>query len=431
MLRITSKEVLEKIAKESGFMVRSSKITPSIFLDSVFFDNLDNCASLRRHSIATALNHNTSVSKQAFDKRFNPSAVKFMKSIFDKVYNSNCNSHSVANKYKSVFSEIRIMDSTEFRIPASLSNHYPGYGGKGREAIAQLQFEYEITGKSITKLTLGNALLSDVSEGLKHLDKIPENSLLIRDLGYFNLNVYKQLEVKNIYYISRLKPQLKIYVNDADGIRLLTYKEIINKLNKTKKKYLDLKVYIGKEQMHQVRLIASKLTKEQRNRRLKRFRERKGVKLSELDKISSQLNLFVTNVTEEMCMPSEIYQLYKIRWQIELIFKVWKSILKIHSFHSMNHRRFECYMIGKLLWIMLNWRLLNLFNGNRENDFSYYKLTSTIRQEGVRLRVLLNYQKSLLKEWLIDIYVICNKFNLVEYKQGTEKLSELLKLVND
>jgi hypothetical protein len=66
-----------------------------------------------------------------------------------------------------------------------VADSFPGYGGTGREAIVQVQFEYEILGGKVTQLTVGSALNSDYIEGMKHLDKVPSKALLIRDLGYF------------------------------------------------------------------------------------------------------------------------------------------------------------------------------------------------------------------------------------------------------
>jgi len=47
-----------------------------------------------------------------------------------------------------------------------------------------------------------------------------------------------------------------------------------------------------------------------------------------------------------------------LRWQIELIFKIWKSIGKIHEVKKVKQHRLECYVYAKLIFIVLGWQLL-------------------------------------------------------------------------
>ena len=44
-----------------------------------------------------------------------------------------------------------------------------------------------------------------------------------------------------------------------------------------------------------------------------------------------------------------LHILYKIRWQIELVFKTWKSIVSIHKIKSAKIERLMCEVYGKLI----------------------------------------------------------------------------------
>ncbi|MCP4458818.1 MAG: transposase [Cytophagales bacterium] len=83
---------------------------------------------------------------------------------------------------------------------------------------------------------------------------------------------------------------------------------------------MDLEVYIGNEIKHPVRLIAHKLDEKQTNKRVNKTRGKKR-KALEKGEPMSQLNVFVTNVPASICSAQQLYELYTIRWQIELIFK--------------------------------------------------------------------------------------------------------------
>ncbi len=133
--------------------------------------------------------------------------------------------------------------------------------------------EYEVFSHKITQLHIGNSLESDRSEGIRHIDDIPKKSLILRDLGYYTLDIYKQLEQRELFYISRLHSQIKIYIKTGRGFEIITHQMILEKL--ADEKYIDLEVYIGKQAKHPVRLVANKLDEQQTSRRIKRASVRK------------------------------------------------------------------------------------------------------------------------------------------------------------
>jgi hypothetical protein len=47
---------------------------------------------------------------------------------------------------------------------------------------------------------------------------------------------------------------------------------------------------------------------------------------------SKQYMTLVTNLDREIFPPSDVYQIYRLRWQIELLFKEWKSYCNLHAF---------------------------------------------------------------------------------------------------
>lgn len=40
----------------------------------------------------------------------------------------------------------------------------------------------------------------------------------------------------------------------------------------------------------------------------------------------------VTNLDRDLFPPSDVYQIYRLRWQVELLFKEWKSYCNLHAF---------------------------------------------------------------------------------------------------
>jgi len=69
-------------------------------------------------------------------------------------------------------------------------------------------------------------------------------------------------------------------------------------------------------------------------------------------------------VPQEVLNARNIHKAYTLRWQIELIFKIWKSIGGIHKIKKMKIARFESYLYAKLLWLIVNWQIvwkINIF----------------------------------------------------------------------
>ena len=61
----------------------------------------------------------------------------------------------------------------------------------------------------------------------------------------------------------------------------------------------------------------------------------------------------LTNAPIELLSFSECFLLYGVRWQIELLFKLWKSHGKLGHSNSKNKWRILCELYCKLLAVMV------------------------------------------------------------------------------
>lgn len=422
--KFVSDERIEAIAKASSFKKRKSVISPKAFLDVVFFCNNGKSPSLSEYSIDLAHHHGVSVSKQALDKRFNENTKQMLTGLLQEVLTQQIAHNSEKTISSCWFTDIRIMDSSEFKVSKKVADTFPGYGGEGREASVQIQFEYQLLGSKVTEISIGSSRDSDSIEGMKNIEKVPPKTLLLRDLGYFSPKVFKELSSKGIYFISRAKSQWNFYILKDGEYSLLSTASIISLLKEKKERYLDMDVYVGEKTRTKVRLVANLLTEEQKQKRLRKKSANRKLGTDVLEAIG--LNLFVTNVEREKCTASQIYDLYTLRWQVELVFKTWKSVMRLHKIHPVNATRLECIILIKLLWVMLNWTFLNHLKNLTQKDLSFHKLVNTLqgRSKVLTLPVLQNSHR--LIEWLTDLYRISKEFHEKEYKKGRKKVSDIL-----
>ena len=237
-------------------------------MNTLFFSNAQNCPTLSEYSIDLEYHSSKRVTKQAIDKRFNERTKLMLTKLLEQIISSQIKRKSTLNNAH--FNEVRIMDSTEFIVSKNLADSFPGYGGTGREAIAQVQLEYELLGGKVTELSLGSALIADAKAGMKNIAQVPPKTLLIRDLGYFSPKAFKEISMHGVYFISRAKAQWSMYEKQDGQLRKVTIEDIKARLNEQGRKYLDMEVLVGRETLTPVRLIANLLTRDQTRKRIKK-----------------------------------------------------------------------------------------------------------------------------------------------------------------
>jgi hypothetical protein len=259
------------------------------------------------------------------------------------------------------FNRIRVKDSTRFSVPKEYASIYKGQGGIGTAAQISIQYEYDLlTGKPII-LELTSACRNDQQDSKETLDNIEKDDLLIRDLAYTSQNYIQHITSKKAYYLNRLNPKWKIYDKHGSQIDL-------SKISKRLNKYslplieLDAHIEIEKELLH-TRLIVSRVNHQTYNKRLAKAQiaaASKGYQLSNKFKTCAALNLFITNIPRQWLKAEQVRSAYSLRWQIELIFKVWKSQANINKVKTMKLQRFQCQLLARLLWILLHWKMLGI-----------------------------------------------------------------------
>ena len=100
----------------------------------------------------------------------------------------------------------------------------------------------------------------------------------------------------------------------------------------------------------------------------------------------------MTNTTEKQIPYKMVQNIYRIRWSIELVFKTWKSILKIHKSNvKVNQYRVKVELYAKLILAVITHKVYQkniaiLAKDNKE--LSLHKLTDLFE----RNKLLIKYQ---------------------------------------
>jgi hypothetical protein len=369
--RCFSKDDIEEIARETGFVKRKGKINACDFICLCSFMDVE----VARNTLVTLCTKLSSkigivISSQALDQRLNERCVEFLKKIFEKLLcQTITNNTCIQSIWDEYFKRIRILDSTSFQVPENYKNTYPGSGGCSQPSGVKIQLEYELKSGNLINLAVGAGSGNDNIFGSKIRETIKSGDIILRDLGYFSFEDFLDVEKREAFYISRLKPNIAVYIesNDIEYYKNGTTKKSslfkriyiseIMKQMRDGEHYEINDVYIGTEKKLKTRLILYKLTKDQlgkRSRKCEKNAKKKGIKKSDNTIQLLGISIYITNVKQEVLTAEQVNDFYSLRWQIEIIFKTWKSIFHIHGVKPVKIERFQCQLYGKLILLLLS-----------------------------------------------------------------------------
>lgn len=116
-------------------------------------------------------------------------------------------------------------------------------------------------------------------------------------------------------------------------------------------------IYVGSQKELKSRLIVTKLIEENKIKReltLSDNVRKKNMVLKKSRMDFNSINAYITNVDSEILSTNQVHDLYSLRWQIEIMFKVWKSIFKISQVKKVKIERFKYFLYGRLIALLLS-----------------------------------------------------------------------------
>jgi len=213
----------------------------------------------------------------------------------------------------------------------------------------KIYLNYNYTQKSIADLETTEGVKSDSKFTDKIISILKKDDLVLRDLGFFKIDSLKKIAEKGAYYLSRYFLSTNLYIDDKK-VDLLEFLESKKHLG-----IIDEEVEISTKKLS-TRLVAIRVSDDVYNERvrvLKRaYQQRRRTPKKETLKLQRYV-IFVTNIPKDMIEAKYIGTIYRLRWEIELCFKRWKSILKIDRLTGESGNRTLCFIYAKLIAILL------------------------------------------------------------------------------
>src|SRR5436853_3471000 len=333
------------LERASGFVERSTaQLDGAIFSQTTvltWMQNPDASSSQLRH---TAASLGVPVSNQALEQRFGQGSVRLVHALLEETIGQVISSEASAPELLARFNGVYLQDGTVISLPASLARQWPRGGQAGQEAALRVQGRLELGSGHLSGLWLQAGREAERS-GPAINTPLPVGSLFHGDMGSFTLAQMRQRGKQGQSWLAQATATLTLVAQHAQCWDLLSF------LRAHKGEVVDVDLFVGKRERLAVRLIAVRVSPEEAKRRRQRAKERithppkgcqapvpgkrkpkeqrqgkrKGKKISAARLRLADWTIVLTNVPQAQLAVQEALVLLRVRWQIELLWKLWKQ----------------------------------------------------------------------------------------------------------
>ena len=270
-----------------------------------------------------AVQSGAAVTPQAVDQRHTPKLVAFLEGLFRRAIRVVVGSDRGLSPILDRFAAVTLLDSTTIALPDDQQERFRGCGGNCGSGLAamKLQTELDLRSGALSHVQVESGRSTDNATSRQQVRR--PGALRIADLGYFNVAVFAAMVAAGEHFLSRLQYGTGVCRPEGPAVAVLEW------LAAQAGPLVDRPICLGVERRLACRLIAWRLPAESANRRRQKLRaavRRKCGREPTAERLAwCDWTILVTSVPEDRLTPAEAVVLYRARWQIELLFKRWKS----------------------------------------------------------------------------------------------------------
>jgi Transposase DDE domain len=341
----------EQAAWDTGACQRASPLAGAALVQTLVLGLLaDPDAALEDFAqTAGLLGH--PVSPQALDQRFTHELARCLERLLGQASRQAAAGPATAAALRK-FTAVLVQDSTTVTLPDALADYWRGCGtstGRGGQAAVKFQVRLDLLPGRLCGLAVEQGRDSDHATPLQTSDLRP-GQLHLRDLGYFDLDVLRAIAAAGAFFLTRLQDGTGLYAPDGEPLALAEL------ARGHRGDVIDRPVRLGARQRLAARLVMVRVppaVAAARRRALRAKARKKGYEPSR-DKLGlCAWNVFVTNVPAERLDVDEVLALARARWQVECLFRHWKSDGRLGRSRSRKPWRVVCEAFARLLALVV------------------------------------------------------------------------------
>lgn len=403
-------EQLKALAHSTGFITRERNFTAAQFMHFL----VRQYAHLMKSSLESLCleldDHDIHITKSGLNKRLNWNAVAFLESLVNELFSQQIQKSCPTLPFNR-FERIRVLDSTTIKLPKAYQDYFQGI----HESSVKIHLELDVRSQQLLHYQLGNGRDADNPAGWGRFEKIEANELILQDLGYFQYDIFQAIGERGAFYLTKAKKDVQLFVEVDDpplhpnGVKIEKYRyqqidldaEVQQMERGTYKEWPV--AYAGRHKKLPVRCVIYRQSVNQEQETVEREKRRRQKKQGQIHKKSLEetlgITIYLTNIEQEI-PAADIHEFYRLRWQIELLFKTWKSDLNVNSIKSVKIERWLCHFYIQLIVLFISEKICGYLKKTMEQTVSLSE-QKTVREVATQLKRLLE-QFWLAKSFLVD-----------------------------
>ena len=382
--------VAEEAAVAVGFIRRHRVVTGASFVQALVLGWLGQPQATLHQLTQVLAGRGTPITPQGLAQRFGPEAAALLERVLAAALRTTATAPGPALPLWQRFGGgVWVLDCTTIGLPDALAAIWPGCGGRtaqGTQAALKLQVRLDLAGGGLDGPVLLAGRTQDKA-GPLHQAPLPPDALLLTDLGYWSLGRWQDLTAAGVWWLSRLDPHTQVF--DAAGTRLDLPRWLATQGSPT----VDAPILLGASARLPVRLLAVRVAQsvaDARRRKQQAAAKREGRQPPAATLALADWTVSVTNVPADRLTVAEAVVLGRARWQVELLFKLWKQDGQLDTSRSTAPWRVLCEVYAKLIALVIQHWLLLLGCWDRP-DRSLARAAQTVRAHALGLAQALGH----------------------------------------
>lgn len=363
---------LASLARETGFVVRESpKMDPSTFLQTLSGAVAAGFASHNQLAMGLTQRTGVPISSQGVHGRFSEASTEFLTAVMHRLFGQRFSSGFSDGKL-GMIRRILVEDSSVQSMPKANAGLFPAHGNRhGSTAGVKIDFAYDLLAAEVASHTLEAATEQDKTIGKEFVAMVRECDLVLRDMGYFSLAEFVEIERRGAYWLTRVPLTLGLRNESGEALEKLLQRHCGN--------IIDIQVKAG-ESGKSCRLVAIRAAGAVARKRRKQRRKEataKGVEPDASGLVRDGWHLMLTNLPVADFAPSLLRAIYRARWGVEIQFRAWKQANNLDK--ALNRKSGKHHLMAIILTAMINhlvgMRMARFLSGKKGvEDLSYEKL---------------------------------------------------------
>ena len=299
------------------------------------------------------------ISKQGIEEHWTMGTAEWLYEVLLRAIGSVLSAKAVAVPLLRRFAGVYLEDGSSIVLPDPLEQSWRGCRGgngasEGTKAGVKLTLRLDLVQGTVQGPMLQEGRSHESRSLLQSLPLV-KGALWIADMGYFALVRLAQMSQAGMYFLMPLKDGVVLWLEGKRG-------DILSILQVSGAQEQAYEVCLGASKQVSCRVLARRASETQikgRHKKQDEYAHKHGTTVSQRQRDWACWQIVITNVPVALLTLDQAFVLLRCRWQIELLWKLWKMQGLVDEWQTKNEARILCEVYAKLLgllvqhWVML------------------------------------------------------------------------------